>query len=139
MEKFLLEKQKELESKLLEHRKILEEQEEYEKLLKFCEDYLGWKDGELNSKGKKVSTMTALSPLVFTEAEVMKEGPIAIRLTDDLFAEMTVPRAMEFSQKKLKLLKVLESRARSECHYLQAQLNILLLGWEKLVLTGQQQ
>lgn len=134
MEEFILTKQKELQSKLEEYEKICDEKIEYEKLLRFCEDFLGWKNGKKEGKKKKLGTMTALEKDVFTKTEVFKDGPIAVRLIDDLFAEMSVPKAMDYANKKIKFLKIMESRTRNECHYFQAQLNILILGMEKTLL-----
>uniref|UniRef100_A0AC34QZX4 Uncharacterized protein n=1 Tax=Panagrolaimus sp. JU765 TaxID=591449 RepID=A0AC34QZX4_9BILA len=134
MEEFILVKQKELQRKLEEYQKICDERIEYEKLSRFCEDFLGWKNGEKTGNEKKLGTLTALQNDVFTKAEVSRDGPIAIRLIDDLFVEMPVPKAMEYANKKIKFLKIMESRTRSECHYFQAQLNILILGMEKTLL-----
>jgi hypothetical protein len=45
---------------------------------------------------------------------------------------MSIPKATAYAEKRIKYLKAVSKRVRNECHFLQSQLNILLLGLDVL-------
>uniref|UniRef100_A0AC34GWX4 Centromere protein X n=1 Tax=Panagrolaimus sp. ES5 TaxID=591445 RepID=A0AC34GWX4_9BILA len=121
-EGFIHDRQLELMKKMEEYNKLGLEVTEYKRIIQFCKRYL---TGEGTIK-KKV--LIGLANDVFTRAVVSSESKIAIRLHDDLFAEMPMPNAIACAERRINYLKAVSKRVRSECHFLQSQLNILLLG-----------
>uniref|UniRef100_A0A914Z985 Uncharacterized protein n=1 Tax=Panagrolaimus superbus TaxID=310955 RepID=A0A914Z985_9BILA len=128
-EGFIQDRQLELMKKMEEYNKLGIEVTEYKRIIQFCKRYL---INEEEPAPRKKKVLIGLSNDVFTRAVVSSESKIAIRLHEDLFAEMSMPKAIAYSERRIQYLKAVSKRVRSECHFLQSQLNILLLGLDVL-------
>uniref|UniRef100_A0A915Q712 Uncharacterized protein n=1 Tax=Setaria digitata TaxID=48799 RepID=A0A915Q712_9BILA len=99
---------------------VVDEVKEYETLLLFINKI------KVLNPDEPLKTQTNIGKNIFCEAVICKWDRIIVKLSDDIYAELTLERAEEFVTKKIELLNERAAFYEREAHSIRARMHLIL-------------